>query len=70
MWLGSLALTPQWAAFALAIGAGAILQVLVEVGAFLARGPAGASKVLTPPVLGGVLVGVAVMYATGALVKV
>jgi ZIP family zinc transporter len=70
MWLGSLALTPQWAAFALAIGAGAILQVLVEVGAFLARGPAGASKVLAPPVLGGVLVGVAVMYATGALVKV
>jgi ZIP family zinc transporter len=70
MWLGSLALTPHWAALALAVGAGAILQVLVEVGVFLARGPAGANKALTLPVLAGVVVGVAAMYVTGALVKV
>ncbi len=32
MWLGSLAVSPHWAALALAVGAGAILQVMVEVG--------------------------------------
>ena len=37
MWLGSLAYAPQWSALALAIGAGAILQVIVEVGAYLMR---------------------------------
>ncbi len=37
MWIGSLAYAPQWSALALAIGAGAILQVIVEVGVYLAR---------------------------------
>ena len=37
MWFGSLAYSPQWAALALAIGAGAILQVIVEVGVYLWR---------------------------------
>jgi hypothetical protein len=31
LWFGSLAYAPQWSAFALAIGAGAIAQVIVEV---------------------------------------
>jgi ZIP family zinc transporter len=70
MWLGSLALTPHWAALALAIGAGAILQVLVEVGAFMLRGQGGAAKALTPAVFAGLAIGVALMYATGMLVKV
>ena len=35
LWLGSLAVAPQWSAFALAVGAGAILQVMIEVGAYL-----------------------------------
>ncbi|HEX2136053.1 MAG TPA: metal transporter, partial [Microvirga sp.] len=34
MWLGSLAHSPHWSALALAVGAGAILQVIVEVGAY------------------------------------
>lgn len=71
MWIGSLAYAPQRSAIALAIDAGAILQVIVEVGAFLARsygerlaGP------LTPPILAGATVGVAFMYATAMLVKI
>ena len=35
MWAGSLAYAPQWSALALAVGAGAILQVIVEVTAYL-----------------------------------
>ena len=38
LWIGSLAFAPQWSALALAIGAGAILQVIVEVTVLLRRG--------------------------------
>ncbi|MER8956157.1 metal transporter [Mesorhizobium sp. M0833] len=71
MWLGSLAYAPQWSALALAIGAGAILQVIVEVGAYLMRrNQKGIDAFFMPPVMGGLAVGVAFMYATAALVKV
>ncbi len=71
MWLGSLAYAPQWSALALAIGAGAILQVIVEVGAYLMRSnQKGFDALFTPPVMGGLAAGVAFMYATAALVKV
>ena len=70
MWLGSLALTPQWAAFALAIGAGAILQVLAEVGALLVRGRSDTAPASATATLAGVVVGVAVMYVTGLMVKI
>ena len=71
MWLGSLAYSPQWAALALAIGAGAILQVVIEVGAYLMRtNKKGMQTFLTPSVMGGLAVGVLFMYATAALVKV
>jgi hypothetical protein len=70
MWLGSFAYSPQWAALALAIGAGAILQVIVEVTGFLMRsGDRGSSVLLSAPVCAGLAVGVAFMYATAALVK-
>ena len=36
IWLGSYAFAPHWAALALAVGAGAIFQVVVEVGLLLA----------------------------------
>jgi zinc transporter ZupT len=71
MWVGSLAAAPQWAALALAIGAGAILQVVVEIGDYLRRegaGPSGA--LLSLPALSGFAVGVALMYATAVLVKI
>ena len=38
LWIGSLAFAPQWSALALAIGAGAILQVIVEVTLLLRSG--------------------------------
>ncbi len=71
MWIGSLAYAPQWSALALAIGAGAILQVIIEVGAFLAgRHDKGAVGLLTLPVLSGIGIGVAFMYLTAMLVKI
>ena len=71
IWLGSLSYSPHWSAFALAVGAGAILQVIMEVGAYLARiaSKRGGSW-LSPSTLGGLIVGVSVMYATAMLVKI
>jgi zinc transporter, ZIP family len=69
MWIGSLAFAPHWSALALAVGAGAILQVIVDVGALLMRNR-GRGAFATAPVLAGLAVGVAVMYATAMLVKV
>src|SRR5215207_10280775 len=71
IWLGSLTYAPHWSALALAVGAGAILQVVVEVGAFLIRS-AGRQGTpwLTSSTVGGLVAGVCVMYATAMLVKV
>lgn len=71
MWLGSLAYSPHWGAVALAIGAGAILQVVVEVGAYLMRtNQKGIEAFFTGSVMGGLTTGVLFMYATAALVKI
>jgi zinc transporter, ZIP family len=71
IWLGSMSYAPHWSALALAVGTGAILQVIVEVGAYLMRSASrqGASW-LTPSTIGGLVAGVGVMYATAMLVKV
>jgi zinc transporter, ZIP family len=71
IWLGSISYSPHWSALALAIGAGAILQVILEVGAYLMRlaGKQGMS-VISASTLGGVVAGVGVMFATAMLVKV
>ncbi|MCK5749703.1 MAG: metal transporter [Oricola sp.] len=71
LWLGSLAYAPQWSALALAIGAGAILQVVVEVFAYLMRSDGrGTAALASWPVLTGIAFGVAFMYATAMLVKI
>jgi len=71
LWIGSLAYAPQWSALALAVGAGAILQVIVEVTAFLMRSDGrGGTALTTPAVISGLVAGVAVMYLTAMLVKV
>jgi ZIP family zinc transporter len=71
MWLGSLAFSAHWAAFAMAVGAGAILQVVVEVGAYLMRSNDMRADIFyTRPVIIGLTAGVAFMYATAALVKI
>ena len=70
IWLGSLSYSPHWSALALAIGAGAILQVIVEVGAYLIRNTEGTdTRWLSPSTLGGLIAGVGIMYVTGMLVK-
>lgn len=71
MWMGSLAYAPQWTALALAIGAGAILQVIVEVTSYMMRqNPDRQSVLLSPAVMGGFLAGIAFMYVTAAFIKI
>ncbi|BCH31339.1 metal transporter [Mesorhizobium sp. L-8-10] len=70
VWMGSLAFAPQWSALALAIGTGAILQVIVEVTALLRRGSDTAGILVSPAVLAGLTAGVGFMYLTAMLVKI
>ena len=70
IWLGSLSYAPHWAAFALAIGAGAILQVIVEVGGYLKRRAGPSEAWFTPSTLAGLTLGIAIMYVTAIFVKV
>ena len=73
IWLGSYAIAPQWVALALAIGAGAILQVLFEVGALILNKSSGdqgkKTLVLDQYAYSGMMFGVAFMYVTGMLIK-
>jgi ZIP family zinc transporter len=68
IWIGSLAFGPQWTALFLAIGAGAIAQVVVEVCSYIARDK-GSSALLSASSFSGLGVGVALMYVTAMLVK-
>ncbi|TIN46999.1 MAG: metal transporter [Mesorhizobium sp.] len=71
LWIGSLAYAPQWSALALAVGAGAILQVIVEVTAYLMRSDGRGPAALTAPAtMAGLAAGVSFMYVTAMLVKV
>ncbi len=65
-WLGGFAYSPATAVFFLAVGAGAIFQVFVEILAQMGRGKA--ASLLTVRNTLGFLLGVAVMYGTGLLV--
>jgi ZIP family zinc transporter len=68
-WIGGFAFSNLLAAVFLAVGAGAILQVIYEVGRLLLKDSARAkSPALSAPNLGGLLAGVAIMYATALLV--
>ena len=70
-WLGAFAFEPHWAALALGLGAGAILQVMVEVGGFLARGARSAGgSWASAPNLAGFALGLVLMYGTAFLVNV
>jgi ZIP family zinc transporter len=71
IWLGSMSQAPHWSALALAVGAGAILQVVVEVGAYVLRQADGRKLTWpTPSTIGGLVAGIGLMYATAMLVKV
>ena len=66
LWIGVRAALPHWTALCLAIGAGAIAQVLFEVGDLLRRTTAGRWAAWNP--LAGFLTGVGIMYGTALLV--
>lgn len=65
--LGTGAVSPYWGALCFGIGAGAILQVIIEVSALLVR-RGGAGALLAPAGAAGVVAGLVVMYATALLV--
>ncbi len=67
-WLGGFSYTPFLAAVFFAIGAGAILQVVVEVGKLLGRKEADRSNWLTWPNMSGLFAGLAIMYVTALIV--
>jgi zinc transporter ZupT len=69
-WIGGFAFNPVLATIFLAIGVGAILQVVWEVGKLVARDSAKAGRPLVNWVnLGGLFVGIALMYFTAFMVK-
>ena len=68
-WIGAFVYSPFWTTIFLAIGVGAILQVIVEVSRLIGRDQERhAEPLLTWTTLGGVAAGIAVMYATALLV--
>jgi len=66
-WLGAAAVTPAAGAFLFGFGAGAIAQVIVQLAPTL-RDRAG--RTLDPATVGGLLAGMAIMFATGLLVSI
>ena len=67
VWGGSQAVSPQFVALSFGIGAGAILQVIVELGGLIIR-QSGAAALTGLSGAGGIVVGLLVMYATSILV--
>jgi zinc transporter ZupT len=68
-WIGAFTYSPFWTTVFLAVGIGAILQVIVEVGRLIQRSQARHGEpALTWGTLGGLTAGVAVMYLTALLV--
>jgi len=66
-WAGGLVYSPLWSVVFLAIGAGAIAQVVLQIGRQMA-GAEPARSFATGPVLVGLFAGFAVMYMTGLIV--
>ena len=67
VWIGAQAVSPFWMALCFGVGAGAILQVIVEVTGLIVRRE-GRAALLTPASIGGVAAGLAIMYLTALLV--
>ena len=67
VWGGSQAVSPQFVTVSFAVGAGAILQVVIELGGFMLTRD-GAAKMAGPSWLSGVAVGLLAMYTTSLLV--
>ncbi len=68
-WIGAFTYSPVWTTIFLAVGIGAIAQVIVEVGRLVVRSQRRAEEPwLTWPTFGGFAAGLALMYATALLV--
>jgi zinc transporter ZupT len=67
-WLGGFVYSPTWSVVFLAVGVGAIAQVVVQIVRQMARGSTAAATLARGPVLAGLFAGFAVMYVTGMLV--
>jgi len=67
-WLGGFVYSPVWSVLFLAIGVGAIAQVVVQIGRQVGRDIAPATRFASGPVMAGLFAGFAVMYVTGMLV--
>jgi zinc transporter, ZIP family len=66
-WIGAAAFNPSVAALLFGVGVGAILRVIVQLAPMM-RDEQG--RMLNPTSVGGMLVGLALLYATGLLVSV
>ncbi len=67
-WLGGFVYSPVWSVVFLAVGAGAIAQVVVQISRGMARERPVGDLVRSAPVAAGLVAGAAVMYATGMLI--
>jgi zinc transporter ZupT len=67
-WLGGFVYSPVWSVLFLAVGVGAIAQVIGQIVRHMAREGSVARMLATGPVLAGLFAGFAVMYVTGMLV--
>ena len=63
-WIGGLAYSPLWTTLFFAVGAGAIAQVVIELGRLLRR----RGTTLSPLNVAGVLAGLLLMYLTGVAI--
>jgi zinc transporter, ZIP family len=67
-WLGGFIYSPVWSVLFLAIGVGAIAQVIVQIVRQMGAGQPAATHLARGPVFAGLATGFAVMYLTGMLV--
>jgi zinc transporter ZupT len=67
-WLGGFIYVPFWSVVFLAIGVGAIAQVIGQIGRQMGRERTTRRALASTPVLAGLFAGFAVMYVTGMLV--
>lgn len=67
-WLGGFVYSPVWSVLFLAVGVGAIAQVIVQIVRQMAGGQPVAAQLARGPVLAGLAAGFAVMFLTGMMV--
>ena len=67
-WLGGFVYSPVWAVLFLAIGAGAIAQVVIQIARQMAGGESISRHFASAHVMAGLLAGFVVMYVTGMIV--